>query len=278
MTTNHNIASSQQPPLLSKAHSSATSTQSSGFLSPNPTPQNLSPSRFEAFKDNIELSFPKCLGPFTTQTSTIFLEIIGGRATGEDEPEEEQGDQKVHGFVYTQQGKRRTLFAAAVTPTSRPTRTCSALSTVPSLLLLPLPLSTPPSVRTSHTARMRGLKNTTPPRQDPCKMCTAYAQFRRVEVLLAAVPDMQLMCGLCEFRGVHASGRRMWSQWESSTETIQAPTLTPAPTPRPRIRLIVKKRPLEAAAGHDQMTVQMMADVQRNPKRVRRVPARLLGL
>jgi hypothetical protein len=117
MTTTHNIASSQQPPFLSTAHYSSTSNQSSGFLSPDPTPQILSPSRFEAFKDNIELSFPKRLGPFITQTSTIFQEIIGGRATGEDEPEERQGDRKVQGFVYTRQGKRRTLFAAAVSPT-----------------------------------------------------------------------------------------------------------------------------------------------------------------
>ena len=240
-------------------------------------PRTLSPAHSIAPKANNEHSSPNAPEPFISQTSPIFQELIGGHATGEieEEQEEEQGDRKVHGFVYTRQGMRRTVFRGELSETkliSIP-MTKPEESVVVSLAESKRPLE---KVRKYKVPRMRLREKTISDAHEDiitCKLCAAYAQLRLCEVVRAAEPDIPVMCGPClrkEINGQSTMGEK------PSRETGAAVESTNMPIPTPKLRLSMRKGPPETAAGNDQMALQMLADVQRCPKRVRRVPGRLL--
>jgi hypothetical protein len=161
---------------------------------PRPTP----PKRFSNLKTNIKLSFAKRLGPFITQTGPIFQEVIGGIATGEIEPEEEQGDRQVHGFVYTREGKRKTVFETPKPIRTRRVSRGTPLPLPPSLML-PAPLSTaPPQARVERATSKRKPKKIT---EHGCEICANYTQLNLlVGVIPDVLPTIPLMCGSCEFK------------------------------------------------------------------------------
>ena len=248
---------------------------SSASHSPDHFPRTLSATNRTAVKTNKDLSSLKLPEPFITQTSPIFRELIGGHATGEIEEEDEQGNRKVHGFIYTQQGKRKTVFRgellehkSVLVPKPKPE----------DLVTVSLPetkrLSGSLRVRTYKLPRIRRREKTASEGQDAimiCKLCATYAQLRLCTDVRDAEPDIPVMCGPCmrmERRGRSTMGEKPSRESGAAVEGTTMPT--------PRRRFTMKKRPLEVAAGEDQMVLQMLADVQRTPKRVRRVPGRLL--
>ena len=127
-------------------------------------------------------------------------------------------------------------------------------------------------VRTYKVPRMRRREKPNSNEEETiCKLCATYAKLRSCEVVTIAVSGIPVKCGPCLRKEVREQNMKLS---EPSGETVAAGEPTIMPTPR--LRLTMKKRPLEVAAGEDQMVLQMLADVQRTPKRVRRVPGRLL--
>lgn len=95
------------------------------------------------------------------------------------------------------------------------------------------------------------------------------------------MPAMPRRCLSCEFKESIARTDQSLAQWQKRTSTsISTSASASAPTPQssPPVGLTVDKRPMKAAAGNDQMILQMMADVERNPKRARRTPAKFRDL
>lgn len=146
-----------------------------------------------------------------------------------------------------------------------------AISRLEDPMTVSLPETKSPArrVRTYKVPRMRRPEKLAGSAESSCKLCATYAQLRLCEVVRTAVPDIPVKCGPC-------MRREMRGQDTASSAPSRGSAEASEPNTMPRHRPVMKKQPLEVAAGNEQMVLQMLVDVQRSPKRVRRAPARLL--
>lgn len=116
---------------------------------------------FRLFVNNADLAFKARdrlqVGSFILETSEIFQEVIGGLSTGECEPEEEQGNRKVHGFTWNKFGRRVTHYEGSL-----PSSTTNS-STTPK----PLNPSITPSPAKRVTRRASGIPPITTAKRMP---------------------------------------------------------------------------------------------------------------